>query len=159
VTIIAGPVGRVPLTEAGWLNRHQLDAIACLREGCGFMAYARVDDSGQELSLLLCWSFLRRGRGTGVNQSRGACAGIDEGAGRPFLAGWLTEHVGVDLVEHRHARKSLGAHRQFQFVGIEVQADGPGGSVLVPAVRLAPRRQVEPLLRFGCEKPQITTGH
>ena len=58
--------------------------------------------------------------------------------------------VGVDALEHRQRfHVALHGHRQLQLVRIEHRRNVRHGSVLVPAMLLAPRLQIVPLRRLG----------
>ena len=86
--------------------------------------------------------------------------GSAKGARGSGYSGGLAENIVLNMIDYAHLWERLAAaDRQLQAVRIEVHLHVAQSSVLVPAVRLAPRRQVELLLRVACEKPQKIVRH
>src|SRR5436190_6280455 len=128
------------------LSAVQCSMAAAAREGVSAgKADVNVDAARRASSLSLIRSLSCRAR---VNLPFPLRARVGQRTGRSGASGVLAEDVDLYLIDRAHGRQRLAAgERQLQRIGVEIDLRVGHHRALVPAVRAAPSREVDMLLR------------
>ena len=99
-------------------------------------------------------------KGTRIEFPCGLIAGVRERSRKSGLPRRLAKKVGVNVAEDKHGWQwLLTGHGQFESAGVEIELQVRHRSVLIPAMRFAPLRQVKPLFGIRRGKAEEALRH